>query len=362
MPGRSSWPPTPTWSLPSGRFLGPAISVIKAGRGPGRPRVRFVPDPAEIGPAGSWLAWLTVASGGLRVEGVDVILTLPANPAPGDPPRAAFAVGPGTSLALTDCTVTIEGAGTRSAVVAVGPSEPAPAPGGDEADAVPPGPPVASARIRIKDCLLRAGDDLVDVAAGRPAEIEVDNAAIAAGGALVHGHGQARGLPVGPIKVDLGQVGARLGGGLALLQSTPGRPELPQASLAAHETILTTTDPEVPLCRVDGQGDPDLLRDRIRWEGRAVAYHQIDTYRRDQSARPGVLPNTLDRESWKVAVGTREADPIHGDLKFFKPWDPARPPWALRPDDFLLQRESPAADADIGPDPIQIPNPPMAGA
>jgi len=349
--------------LPSGRVRG-AASVIRAERGATRPRVRFVPDPADPRPVGGWTAWLAVPSGGLRVEGVDLVLTLPAVDAvrPGDRPRAAFTVGSGATLSLTDCTVTIEGAGLRSAVVAVVPGEAAA--DGDEIPLAAPDPanPPPPARVRIKDCLLRVGDDLVDVTAGQSAEIEVDNAAVATGGALVHGHGQPRGVPTGPIKLDLRQVGARLAGGLALLQSSPGRPDLPQANLAAHETILATVDPETPLCRVDGQGDPDLLSDRIRWEGRSVAYHQIETYRRDQSARRGVLPNLFDRDSWRVAVGPREGAAIHGDLKFLHDWDPARPAWSLRPDDLRLRPESPAAEADIGPDLLQIPAPPQARA
>ncbi len=346
--------------VPAARVRGPATVVIRAERGATRPRVRFRPDPADLRASGGWTAWLTLPSGGLRVEGVDVVLVLPTLDAPRglERPWAAFAVGAGGHLALADCTVTIEGAGVRSAVVAVLAGDPG---GVDDLD--PPPPALAAlltARVRIKDCLLRAGDDLVDVAAGRGLELELDNAAVATGGTLVHGHGLAAGTAAGPIKVALRQVAARLGGGLARLESAPGRPELPLADVVAHETILATNDPDTPLFRVDGQGDLDQLRDRVRWEGRAVAYHQIDTYRRDQSARPGALPNRFDRDSWKVAVGLREDAPIHGDLGFLNDWGPGRDPWTLRPEDLRLRPDTPAADAAVGPDLLHIPAPPSA--
>ena len=85
------------------------------------------------------------------------------------------------------------------------------------------------------------------------------------------------------------------------------------------------------------------LHDRIRWEGDAVAYHRIDTYRRDQSAQPGAIPTSYDRQSWQVAVGLREASAVHGDMKFVKEWDATDPAWSLQGEDLRLGPESPAS-------------------
>ena len=340
------------WTLPSCRPRGPSGWTIRADRGSTRPRIRFRPEPEPEAdpapnPADPWPAWLAVPSGGLRIEGVDLVLL--AADAPRAPARrwAAFAVRSGPSdLTMTDCSVTIEGNTLRSAVVAVLP-EP------DRPTAPEPAP---STRLRFVDSLFRVGDDLVDVAPGRSVDLDVENAAVATGGTLIHGHGLPRGRAAGPIRVDLQRVTARLAGGLAQLQSAPGEPELPIAYVTARDTILATNDPDAPLFRVDGQGDLDQLRDRIHWEGRSVAYHQIGVYRRDQTARPGALPTRFDRDSWEVAVGRQEESPIHGDLKFLRDWEPDRTAWTLQPEDVRLKANSPALGA--GPDLQRLPSPP----
>jgi len=333
------------WTLPGCRPRGPAAWEIHAERGMTRPRIRFRPDPAASTPE-SWPAWMVVPPGGLRLEGVDLVLA--AGDASRSPARrwAAFAIRPGPAdLSLTNCTVTIEGDALRSAAVALLPVEPA-----DE--------PSPATRVRIKDGLLRVGDDLVDVAPGRSLDLDLDNAAVATGGTLVHGHGLSRGKPAGPIKMALRLVTARLAGGLVQLQSAPGEPELPVADVDARDTILATNDPEVPLFRVDGQGDLDQLRDRIHWEGRSVAYHQINLYRRDQTTQPGALPTRFDRDYWKAAVGRHEESAFHGDLKFLTDWDPDRSAWTLRPDDVRLRPESQAAALGAGVDLMHVPSPP----
>ena len=332
-------------ALPACRFRGMATWVIRAERGASRPRLRFRPDPAAIPVPSStlgdsWSAWMSVQSGGLRLEGVDLVL--PEADASGPPirRRAAFAVAHGTvDLALDDCTVTIEGDLTPSAVVALLAGEL----GGE-------------ARLRFKNGLLRASGDLVDVAPGRRLDLDIDNAVIATGGTLVHGHGLPVGRTAEPLKVVLRQVTARLAGGLARLQSTPTEPELPVADVLARDTILATNDPESPLFRVDGQGNLDDLRGLIHWEGRSVAYHQINTYRRDQSAQPGAVPTLFNRESWDIAVGPLEESAIHDDLKFQSEWGPDRRPWTLRPADVRLRPDSPAAN--LGAELSQIPSPP----
>ena len=334
-------------SLPACRARGTSICIIRAERieGRPRPRLRFRPDPSASPPAAdSWAAWMTVQSGGLRLEGVDVVLPDVDPSTSSTRRRAAFAVAAGTiDLTLDDCTVTIEGDLTPSAVVAL-----------------PAGEVAGEARLRFKNSLLRASGDLVDVAPGRRLDLDVDNAVIATGGTLVHAHGLPVGQVPGPLKVVLRQVTARLAGGLARLQSTPAEPELPVADVLARETILATNDPEDPLFRVDGQGTLDDLRGLIHWEGRSVAYHKINTYRRDQSARPGAVPTLFNRESWDIAVGRLEESAIHDDLKFQSDWVPDRRPWTLRPADVRLRPDSPALN--IGAELPQIPNPPGKGA
>jgi hypothetical protein len=130
-----------------------------------------------------------------------------------------------------------------------------------------------------------------------------------------------------------------------LLESAPDEPDLPIVEVIASESVFATTPEGAPLCRVDGQDALSTLHDRILWKGSAVAYHEIDTYRRDQTAQPGVIPTSYDRQSWQVAVGLREESAVHGDLKFANKWDTNRPAWTLQGEDLKLSPESPAASS-----------------
>ena len=334
------------WTIPACRVRGMSSWVIQAEPGPVRPRLRFQPDPAPAFPPDAWSAWMTVQASGLRLEGIDLVMAAPdaeasAGPAAGRR-RALFALAPGTvDLTLVDCTLTIEGDSSPSAAVALLAGEV----GGE-------------GRLRVENCLLRVGGDLIDVAGGRRLDLEVDNALIASGGPMVHAHGSPEGRAAEGLKLVLRQVTARVAGGLAQLQSDPTEPELPVASINARDVVLTTGDPEVPLIRVDGQGPLDQLRGLIRWDGRSVAYHQVNIYRRDQSTLPGVVPTVYDRDSWNLRLGDREQAPIHGDLKFPAAWPADRAPWALQPDDLRLPAESPAVGADLR----DIPSPPRSRA
>ncbi|SIO13019.1 hypothetical protein SAMN05444166_2612 [Singulisphaera sp. GP187] len=212
----------------------------------------------------------------------------------------------------------------------------------------------SAAVIRTTDSLLRSGGDVVDVAAGHRLELELDNMVVSAGGSLVHAHGLPRGVTSEPIRISLTQVTARTAGGLVQLESAGGEPELPIADVRVRDSILATTSKGAPLFRVDGQDSLSALRDRIKWEGHGVAYHQINAYRRDQSAQVGSVPTIYDRSSWVVAIGTKEADPFHGDVKFLQDWDPERTAWTLNRDDVRLARDSPSPRA--GADLDTIPN------
>jgi len=330
------------WTLPAGRIKGMANWLIQAERGSSRPRIRFRPEILGTAPGESWSAWLTVQASSLRIEGIDLVISstdVDALMAPAsNRKRALFAIEPRTiDLTLTRCTVTIEGDSVGSAVVALLPGEV----GGE-------------GKLRIEDSLIRVGGDLVDVAGGRRLDLEVDNALVATGGSMIHAHGVAEGRQAEGLRVVLRQVTARMQGGLAHLQSSAIEPELPVTSINAREVVLATGDIEAPLLRVDGQGDLDALKNLIRWEGRAVAYHQIHIYRRDQSAQPGAVPTLYDRDFWNLRIGEREEAPIHDDLKFPNEWTANQRPWSLRRDDLRLPADSPAVGADLR----DIPSPP----
>jgi hypothetical protein len=183
---------------------------------------------------------------------------------------------------------------------------------------------------------------------------------VATQGSLLHGHGLARGQAAEPIRLSLRQVAARLAGGLILLETNPGEPELPVADVVARDTILATTPEGEPLIKVDGQDDLESLRDRIRWEGHDVAYHQLRVYRRDQTAQPGNVPIRLDRQAWELAVGLKDTGAIHDDVKFAREWDAGRSPWTLLKEDFRLSPDTPAPSA--GPNLSRIPKAPEARA
>jgi len=142
-----------------------------------------------------------------------------------------------------------------------------------------------------------------------------------------------------------------------MLQSAPREPELPVADINARDSIFATNPKDSPLVRVEGQDAPASMRDRIVWEGHGVGYHQISTYRRDQSAPLGSVPTLYDRPSWVVAVGSRELAAIHGDLKFQEEWDEDFPPWTITRDDARLANDSPVTTAGCDVERIPIPPP-----
>ena len=334
--------------MSSCQLKGTGSWTLQAEPGKTRPRIRFRPRAGEVRAPGSWLAWLTLISGSLHVEGIDLIL--PREDAPRSGGWAAFAVAAGTDLSMSNCTVTIEGSEAKSAVVVAPPVE------GKGFDDVEPEP--LTTTVRLKDSLFRAGGDLVDVAGDRRIDLQIDDAIVATTGRLLHGHGRARGLPAEPLKATLRRLAARVEGGLVLLEGTADDPELPSTEVVARDSVFTTDGKDTPLIQVDGPDDAEALRDRVRWDGHGVAYHRIAHYRRDQSLRPGMLPTSFDREAWDLAVGRRESAPIHGDAIFAAQWPSRRPAWDARPDDLRLRLDGPAARGGAGPDPSLIPAPP----
>ena len=331
------------FALPACELRGSGRWTIEAEPGESRPRLRFVPEKSATAPApAAWLPLFRLRASSLQIQGVDIVLGLDDVPDRGR--WAAFLADAGTDLKLTRCTVTIQGEQVRSAVVAVPAAEDAMGVAAAESSA---------ASIRVTDSILRGGGDLFDVASGRKLDLEIEDTALSCGGSLLRGHALPRGQVSGASKVVLRQVTARLAGGLVHLESAPGEPELPVVEVVAWESILATNPEGDPLFRVDGQDALTALRDRIRWEGHSVAYHQIEVYRRDQTAQVGALPLRYDLPTWRESVAPHEADPTHGDVKFARPWAEDRPPWTLTREDVRLAPESPVRPA--GADPQDLP-------
>lgn len=335
------------WELSTTAVSATGSWRVQAEPGPTRPRLRFLPGPADPKEPTVRAAMIGLRSGSLHLDGFDVIL--PRANAPRNGRWAAFTLRPGTDLSLTNCTVTVEGDQVSSAVVAIEPGEPADDPMGDDAL------DLAAATVRLTDCLIRAGDDLVDVTGSRLI-LELDNTAIVTGGSLVHAHGVARGETAGRLGVTLRQVTALASGGLVRLESAAGEPELPIADVNARHSILTTGSADGPLLRVDGQDAPSATRDRIKWEGFGVAYHHVSLYRRDQSSRVGAAPTLYNQSSWTIAAGPKEKDAFHGDVHFLHAPDPGAPPWSLDKDALRLRDDSPSPTS--GADLARLPDPP----
>jgi hypothetical protein len=306
------------------------------------------------------------AGGGLILRQVDLVIALPGpGLLPATPVGAGlFALSPGALLELDRCTVTLTGPRDRPALVVVPGLEATP--GGAQVDAGEDEPVAALAasaveeaasRVRFVDCLIRSATDLVAVGAGRSAEVEAVGCVLATSAAVVHAHGARAGEPSRIVGLRLDRCMVRTGSGLVDLESSPEQPEVPTARLRVEDTVLATNRPGDPLVRVDGQGDLESLRDRVRWEGRRVAYHQITTYRRDQSSRPGSVPLRFDRSDWDRSVAPRDVQPFHGRLEFTRVWDATRDPWTTTRDDARFAPEE--LDPARGPDLSRIPEPPV---
>ncbi len=336
------------WELPASFLIkAEGLWTLRAEPGATRPRLRFRPDRApkanQVGSA--WPVAIRVRSN-LRLEGIDLVLAETDAPVAG--PWAAFGVWAGSELSLVRCTVTLQGESKPTAMVTV-PS------GGVELEPGIPQPELAAAALRISESFIRVGGDLVDVGPGHRLDLEIENAVIATGGTLIHGHGQPRGVQVEPIRLTLRQSTARAQGGLVHLESAIGEPELPVVDVTARDSLVATSAGGDPLFRVDGQENIEALRDRIKWEGHAVAYDQIETYQRDQTAQPGSMPSLYRRSSWEVKVGLKDTAPMYGP--YLKPWPGDRPVWSMKIDDVRIPAESAAASA--GPDLVRVPNPPL---
>ncbi len=331
--------------LPAWQYEGSGRVVIRAEEGKSRPILRFRPAAtAGIRPSRG-LAFLTIQRGSVELSGVDILLEAAFAPGSGD--WVAFRVAPRADLTLRRATVTVEGPKSRSTLVEIAIDR-------DQGDL----PNESSlAEIRVTDSLLRGSGDVISLVPSGRVDAELTNVIVGAGGTLLHARGKPRSDQSESLRVVLRQVSARLAGGLAFLESSPGEPDLPQLDILARDVVVATDGDEAPLFRVDGQDGLEALRDRIKWDGQGVQYHRIEVYRRDQTARPGTVPQRFDRPSWDVAVAPREADPFHGDVHFLKPWDTSRSPATLTPEDVRLDPDGPSSI--FGPDLKRVPPAPV---
>jgi hypothetical protein len=151
-------------------------------------------------------------------------------------------------------------------------------------------------------------------------------------------------------------VTALIKGGLLRLESTPEVPELSFAAIVADSSILSTASRDEPLFRLDGRDQHDDLSNKVRWEGRKVAYDRIQTYRRDELFQTGVSPQIYNRANWTNAFLPKDESPILGDVKFVREPGQTLSAWKIDRDDFRLAPGSPIADT--GPDLNSIPRPP----
>ena len=336
--------------LPSRGLNGSGIVSILADPGPSRPLLRFLTT-VERPSGDAWPAMLRLPlRAELHLRGVDLVLDPADHPAP--PPRwAAFELGEGATLDLSECTVTIVGDGPSAVARLVASSRVAEPPRSDD-------PVVEAAKVRVTSSLIRVGGEVVEVLPGAQLDLEIADAVVFSGGSLVRGHGRGAlgAVEEAGLSIDLRRVTAFSDGGLVLLDSDDGRPVLPVADFAARESILAAGLDGEPLFRVNGQGDLDALGDRIRIvDSRQVAYHRVEEYRRNQTAQPGPLPLKLYRDDWELAVGRREDDARHGPAGFLdEPND--GPPWTHTTEDAQVDPNGPSAD--LGPQLALIPNPP----
>jgi eukaryotic-like serine/threonine-protein kinase len=338
------------FELPAIVFEGTGRYELLAEPGPTRPRLRFRPSQVPLRSPADWTVLLSLRSGSLHLQGLDLVIPDPETPRVDR--LAAAGLLPGTELTITDCTIT--GAAKRSAST-IFVAQPLPATANSQPS---DGATTRSAVIRVRDSFLRSGGGAAIVAAGRGLSLELTNVLVSTEGSLVHAYGGLRaGQADSPtVKVRLDQVTARVKGGLIHLDSTPDEANLPFASVVAENSIVSTANRDDPLFRLDGRDPAEELGDKIRWEASKVAYDRIKTYRRDEVVRLGVSPKIYDRADWNTSFLPKDVSPILGDVKFLRETDSSQVAWKLNRDDLRLAPDSPLANT--GPDLSKIPQAP----
>ncbi|MDR3622319.1 MAG: serine/threonine-protein kinase [Paludisphaera borealis] len=311
-------------------FNGGAEWRIEAEAGGHRPRIRFRPPLFAARTASNWTTLLNVQGGKLHLQGLDVLVQ------DADPEAmsriAAVGLVAGASLTLTDCTVTLSGPASSLAVVAVLPSR-------TSNDALPTDSN-KPAVVRIHDSFLRSIGDGFTVASDRRLDCELRNVLVATDGSLLHALGCTQATRQTPsLTLKLDRVSAMAKGGLVHLESSPDEPELHLAEVQAENSVLSTGSAAGPLFRVDGRESMESLRDRIRWTGDNVGYHQITAYRRDEVAQTGVRPRIYDRTDWNNFVRKDESPVL--EVQFLNKLPPTESAGSMSKDDLRLSPQSP---------------------
>jgi serine/threonine-protein kinase len=326
---------------------------IVAVPGRGRPRLRLRPTAMPSGSPADWNSLLSLRSGSLRLQGIDLEVPEPET-MPADR-LAAIALVPGTHLILEDCTVTLAFGRPNSAAIAV---QRAPARGGRGVAAAPGD---AAASVELRNGFLRSGGDALTVAGGCRATLALRDMMVAADGSLLDALGAARSsggstASAPAIDVRLERVAARLKGGLVRSRTTRDEPEMASVWVHADRSILSTVTGDHPLLRLEGQDRLGPVRDKIRWEAHRVAYHRIKVYLRDEVVQVGGLPRIYDRDDWTRAFAPTDDSPTLTELRFLREPDASLPAWKVVRDDLRLDADR--SSAPLGPDAGKVPEPP----
>jgi hypothetical protein len=286
------------------------------------------------------------------MEGLDIIVS--ARETPGADHLALARLMPGTEVTATGCTLTLAVDERGAAVFVVG------AQSGPPNRSATPETGDANAKIRLRDSFVRSGGSGIVVTAGRRLDLELANVLVSTEESLLHAFGGARPARAGSptVKVSAQQVTARVQGGLIHLDSTQEEPELSAVAVVVENSIMSMANRDDPLLQLTGRDQLDDLGDKIRWEGRNVAYDRIKIYRRDEVLRTGVSPRIYDRANWTSAFLPKDESPVLGDVKFLRQPDAARLAWTLERDDLRIAPESPVADR--GSDLSRIPQAPTS--
>lgn len=329
---------------------GPANWSIEAEPGETRPRLRFRPSVFAARSTAAWTSLFHVPGGKLRLRGLDILID---DPDPMSMSRlAALCVDPGSELELVDCTITLTRGAARNAIVAVLSDKNGASPrpdAGEDADK----PTV----VRVVDGFFRSAGDALFAASDQRFEGELRNSLIVTDGSLLHALGSAEPVPGAPLQLRLDRVTARVKGGLVHLEASMDEPELPQADVRAENSILSVGVDGAPLFRIDGRGPLESLRDRIRWTGENVGYHQIKIYRRDDGGQTGVRPRDYLRADWTNIFAVTDESPST-DVDFPSKTALALPATSITRDDL---RPSPSDSLRRkGPDLDQIPKAPRS--
>jgi serine/threonine-protein kinase len=341
--------------LPATDLAGAGQWRFEAQPGLRRPRIRFRPSVFTSRPPTAWTVLFNLQSGTLHLQGLDLLIPSQDPEAPPTGPEAAIGVSAGTRLELTGCTITIAGHSATSAAVVV---QPGAAEAASTAKDHPESPRPAA--ISITNAFLRSSGDCVAVSSGRLLDLRLRNVLVGTEGSLLHALGSSHiDRATTALKVKIERALARTRGGLIFLESTPDEKELPRTEIEAGLSIFTTAG-AAPLFRVDGQGQMELLHDRIIWKAEKVAYDQITTYRRDQILQTGVSPRDYTRSDWRTAFDPKDEWPIVDGVKFQSKLELWRSAGSLTKDD--LKQDPRSAAADRGPDLGQIPAAPPAGS